>query len=112
MQASVIDAEGRLTDDPHTMSKYFAASFETFSIRSLPSNNSPHQQFQGQFTDLVVVPESVTKLLQDPDPNYNMGFNGVRPRFLKSQSAEPSLLLAITFSSSLFSGILPDEWLS
>ena len=37
------DANGCLTDDPHTMSECFAGSFASVFVRSLPSNNFPHQ---------------------------------------------------------------------
>ena len=106
------DANGYLTDDPHTMSECFARSFASVFDRSLPSNNFPHQQFQGQITDLVITTECIAKFLQDLDPNSSMGYDGIHPRLLKYLSAELSLPLAIIFNSSLCSGVLPDEWLS
>ena len=105
------DANGCLNDDPHTMSECFARSFASVIDRSLPFNNFPHQQFQGQITDLVITTECVAKFLQDLDPKSSMGYDGVHPRLLKFLSAKLSLPLAIIFNSSLCSGVLPDEWL-
>ena len=78
----------------------------------MSSNNFPRQQFQGRFTDLIITTESVAKFLQDLDPNSGMGCDGVYSRIVKSLIAELSFPLATIFNSSLWSDILPDEWLS
>ena len=52
------------------------------------------------------------KILHGVDPNSSMGYYGFHSRLLMYLSAELSLPLAIIFNSSLWSGFLPDEWLT
>ena len=72
-QKKICSATVGLTRDANgCLTELFAGSFASVLVRSLPSSNFPHQQFQDWITDVIVTPEPVAKLLQDLGPNSRM----------------------------------------
>ena len=65
-----------------------------------------------RISELTVTPSDVCAFLMEVDPNTGMGNDGIHSRLLKMLASDLSVPLAMIFSKSLETGVLPPEWLN
>ena len=74
-----------------------------------PPINTP--EVKEAMPDIVVSPEEVQVLLSQIKPGKAPGPNDITSRFLHEFSKEITQALKLIFSTSLYSGELPQDWL-
>ena len=101
---------GELSDDPTVLCECFAECFSAVYNRIPPVNAAPHQQHDGNMSDIVITPDEVRAVLDNLNGSSAMGPDEAHPLLLKSCSSELARPLSIIFNRSLREGVVPATW--
>ena len=110
---------GRLVTEPRAkaeiLNEQFNKSFsegKKYSLGDFEQKCSmPHSKdFYRPMRDIEIDQKGIEKLLKNLDPTKACGPDGLSPRVLKELASEIAPILTIIFTSSLRTGIVPQDW--
>ena len=111
-----LKSEGQTDTDPRDKAQILNKQFQSVFSKPKPCNNEqlcqPNVHNIGNYTmpNVDVDLAGVEKLLANLNPHKAQGPDQISPRILKELSFYVALYLTKIFSSSLHTGIVPDDW--
>ena len=109
---------GQLVTDAHGQAEALNQQFQSVFSKKSPCSPEDFESRTGlsldpggpTCTDITVTEEGVKKLLRNLKTRKATGPDGISPRILKELADELAPCLTLLFQSSLYSGVVPQDW--